>query len=103
MATFKYRVRTQDSRIQAGVVDATDMNEANAALSERGFEILVLEPFTAPTLRINNLSLFNRISPKDVVVVARTLSVMVSASVPLVDALKNIARQTANPNMRAAR
>jgi type IV pilus assembly protein PilC len=100
MATFKYRVRTAEGTIQAGVVDAPDAHEATAALNERGFEILVLEPFQSHKLGINRIPLVNRITPRDIVVVSRTLSVMISASVPLVDALKNIARQTVNPNLR---
>lgn len=99
MATFRYRVRTE-GRIQAGIVDAPDQKEANAALAERGYEILVLEPYQAIAFGINRIPFVNRITPRDIVVVSRTLSVMISASVPLVDSLKNIARQTANPSLR---
>jgi type IV pilus assembly protein PilC len=101
MATFKYRVRTSDGRMQAGVVDAPNQQEASEALSERGFEIALLEPYAQRGITPSSLPFLNRITPKDVVVVSRTLSVMVSASVPLVDSLKNIARQTTNPNLRA--
>mgnify|MGYP001609915288 CR=1 FL=1 len=46
------------------------------------------------------MGFLNRINKRELVVVARTLSVMVSASVPLVDAVRNIARQTENPRLR---
>ena len=101
MASFKYRVRTQDDRLQAGLVDASDMNEANAALLERGYEVIVLEPFEARKISMGSVPFLNAITPRDLVVVSRTLSVMISASVPLVDALKNIARQTLNPKLRS--
>ncbi len=101
MATFKYRVRTSDGRLQAGVVDAPDAEEANAALVERGFEVLVLEPFQHYSFSSRSLAILNPVKTRDIVVIARTLSVMVSAAVPLVDALKNIARQTENPNLRS--
>jgi type IV pilus assembly protein PilC len=101
MASFKYRVRTQDGRLQAGLVDASDINEANAALLERGFEVIVLEPFEVGRISMGSIPFLNAITPKDLVVVSRTLSVMISASVPLVDSLKNIARQTLNPKLRA--
>lgn len=101
MATFKYRVRTSDGRLQAGVVDAPTQQDAQAALAERGFEILVLEPYRVTGIGATAASFLNRIKTKDIVVVARTLSVMVSAAVPLVDALKNIARQTVNPSLKA--
>lgn len=101
MATFKYRVRTTEGRLQAGVVDAPDINEANGALQDRGFEVLLLEPFAASKISIKSIPFLNAIRAKDIVVVSRTLSVMISASVPLVDSIKNIARQTPNANLRA--
>jgi type IV pilus assembly protein PilC len=100
MPTFKYRVRLSNGRLQAGVVEAPDLTEANGALQDRGFEVLSLEPFAKSGVSFNSLPFLNAITPKDIVVVARTLSVMISASVPVVDSLKNIARQTKNPKLR---
>lgn len=101
MATFKYRVRTSQGQMQAGAVEAPTVEDASAALTERGFEILVLEQARAKKAGEISLPFLNRITAKDIVVVSRTLSVMISASVPLVDAIKNIANQTENPNLRA--
>lgn len=100
MPTFKYRVQAPDGRMQAGLVDASNAQEANAALVERGYAVVLLEPEKGHAIRNVSIPFINKVKPKDVVVVARTLSVMVSASVPLVDALKNIARQTENPRLR---
>jgi type II secretory pathway component PulF len=100
MPTFRYRVRTEDGRIQAGIVDASTIDEANAALTERGFEVLLLEPYRARGKQ-QFLAFMNRVKSKDIVVVSRTLSVMVSAAVPLVDALRNIALQTENPALKS--
>ncbi|MCW1892575.1 MAG: type II secretion system F family protein [Candidatus Uhrbacteria bacterium] len=99
MPTYKYRVRTEDSRIQAGLVDAANPNQASEALTERGFEVMLLEPYEANKAK-DALSFLSRVKAKDIVIMSRTLSVMVSASVPLVDALKNIAIQTPNPTLR---
>lgn len=99
MPAFKYRVRTTEGLIQAGLVDAPTQADATDALTERGFEVLILEPYTSNPVK-QSFSFLNRIKPKDIVVISRTLSVMISASVPLVDALKNIAAQTANPALR---
>lgn len=43
---------------------------------------------------------FNRVPPKDLVIFSRQLSVMISADVPVVQALKVLVRQTANKNLR---
>lgn len=99
MPAFKYRVRTQEGHVQAGLVDAPTTNDATEALSERGYEILLLEPYTPSRVK-GGLSFLRRIKAKDIVVMSRTLSVMVSAAIPLVDALKNIAAQTPQPTMR---
>ncbi len=99
MATFKYRCRTPGGRLQAGFVEASTSEDAVAALAERGYEILVLEPYV-PNVAVQSLSFLNRIKTRDLVVMSRTLSVMISASVPLVEALKNITLQIQNPKLK---
>lgn len=98
---FKYRVRAPDGSLQAGIVDAESREAAVQALNERGYEILLFEERRVGELDVSQtaLSFLNRIKPKDIVVASRTLSVMVSASVPIVDAIRNIARQAENPRM----
>lgn len=46
------------------------------------------------------LPFFNRVPPKDLVVFGRQLSVMISADVPIVQALKVLVRQTVNKRLR---
>lgn len=90
---------TPNGRIQAGIVDAPTIEEAQGALQERGFEVLVLELYK-PKGTQQAMAFFNKVKPKDIVVMSRTLSVMISAAVPLVDSLKNIAAQTENPTLK---
>lgn len=85
--------------MQAGMVDAPTAEDAAGALEERGFEVLVVEPYE-PSIAQRSMSFLNRVKAKDIVVMSRTLSVMVSAAVPLVDALKNLATQTENPKLK---
>ncbi len=100
MATLKYKVKTTDGRAQAGIIEAENANIAQEALAERGMEIISLEPYKESVGSIDVMAFLNRISPRDLVVVSRTLSVMVSASVPLTESLRNISRQTDNPRLR---
>src|SRR5689334_11489357 len=99
MPTFKYRVGAPDGSIQAGFVQAANHDAAAEALTERGYDILLLEEQRGGGG--HGKGILNRISDKDLVVVSRTLSVMVSASVPVVDAVRNIARQIENPRLRS--
>lgn len=87
--------------MQAGLVDAPTPTDANDALQERGYEVLVLEPYK-PRVTSAKLSIpfLNRIKTKDIVILSRTLSVMISASVPLVDALKSITAETINTKLK---
>jgi len=99
MPHFAYRVTAPDGSIQAGMVQSANRETASEALTERGYQILLLEE-KAETIDRAGKGIFNRVTEKDLVVVSRTLSVMVSASVPIVDAIRNIARQSQNPRLR---
>jgi type IV pilus assembly protein PilC len=103
MPSFKYRARLPDGRIQAGMIETDTMNAAQLALEDRGMEVLLIEPTKNVQVVSRGLfnSIFNRVTPRDLVVVSRTLSVMVSASVPLTNALSDISRQMKNPRMKA--
>ncbi|MCC7357437.1 type II secretion system F family protein [Candidatus Uhrbacteria bacterium] len=101
MTTFKYRARMSDGRMSAGLIETTSFEEAKQALEERNMEVLLLEEnkgFAAAEERA--IPFLNHISAKDLVIVTRTISTMVSASVPLADALKNISRQSDNIRLK---
>jgi len=101
MPTFKYRARMPDGRMQAGIIEADSQQAAQDALVERGLEVFLVELNTGGEASARRFELFlNPVKPKDLVVATRTLSVMVSASVPLTDAVRNIAKQTENPQLR---
>ncbi|MFA5185669.1 MAG: type II secretion system F family protein [Patescibacteria group bacterium] len=101
MPTFKYRARTSDGAIQAGLIEAEGNDHAKQALEDRGMELLALEPYTKiESASQGVLNFMNRITPKDLVIVTRALSVMISAAVALPEAMRNIARQTKNPNLQ---
>jgi len=103
MPSFKYRARSPDGRIQAGLIEAENQEQAQLAVEDRGMELLMLEEHRnigiGPGGTIN-IPFLNRIKPKDIVVAIRSLSVMVSAAVALPEALRNIARQSRNPRMQ---
>ncbi len=102
MPTFKYRARMSDGRMQAGTIESEDINTAQEALVERSLDVLLLEPYEGVEVAEQRLTLLlNRVKPKDLVIATRTLSVMISASVPVADAVRNIAHQTENPRLRS--
>lgn len=102
MPAFKYRARMTDGKLSAGIIEAETEDAAGQALVERGMDVLFMEPYRGgSTAKAQGFVTFlNRITAKDLVVVTRTLSVMISASVPLTESVRNIARQTVNPKLR---
>lgn len=90
-----------DGRMQGGIVEAPNPEGAGEALVERGYEILSLEPYRGSEAASKSLMAFlNRITSKELVAAIRMLSVMISASVPLVDAVRNLYHQTKNPRFK---
>ncbi len=102
MPTFRYQVRIPDGRIQSGIVEAQDSDSAIEALEDRQYEVLSVEPYASLQSGSDSIMrFFNKIKPKELVATVRILAVMVSASVPLVDSIRNIVQQTKNTRLKA--
>ncbi|MDD2785522.1 MAG: type II secretion system F family protein [Patescibacteria group bacterium] len=98
MLSFKYQVRATDGRLQSGMVEAASQEDATNALLERDMQVLSLQPYRGAEASVQALTRWlNRITSKDLVAGIRMLSVMVSASVPITDSVRNISKQSKNP------
>ena len=97
MSVFKYRVRSVSGKVSSGNVEAVSEAAAIELLEDKGLVVLALAEGGSgkkkSLLKIN----LGRVKSKDIVIFSRQLSVMVSATVPIVQALKILAQQTANP------
>lgn len=82
-----------------GVLHATDAREAQAELKKRGIEIISIKP----KLTFNfNLSISQpTIKFKDILLFTRYLSTMLSAGLPIIQALDIIAKDQENPTMQS--
>lgn len=95
MSTFNYKVLNKKDEVIVGVVEAPNSSLAVEALTEKGFKVIDLnEVKTSLDSKFKELSLFNRVSQKELVIFSRQLAVMVSATVPIIQALKIIVKQT---------
>lgn len=94
---FNYKATNASGEPISGVVESDSEREAYAILEENGFEVVSLKERSSSVLQIQ---LFARIPNKDVVIMARQLSVMVSANVPIVESIRILIRQTINPQLR---
>lgn len=96
MAIYKYRARTNDGRVTQGAVEAVTESDAAELLSEKGLIVLALSETSQKSGRSWNINIGN-VKHKDLVIFSRQLSVMISATVPIVQSLRILAQQTVNP------
>ena len=95
MSIFNYKALNKREEVKVGVVEAPDSALAVEALTEKGLKVIDLkEAKKSLDSRFQDISFFNRINQKELVIFSRQLSVMVSATVPIVQALRVISKQT---------
>lgn len=95
MADFSYKARSQAGDLVSGVVMAPTENIAYGILRDKNLFIVDLREQKKMKL-FNGLSIGRPVKPKEVVIFARQLSVMITSNVPIVRALKVLVRQTEN-------
>ena len=100
MPIFDYRAKTKEGKTVEGAVEAPDEKTAAGVLLEKGLFILHLRERKHLFSWIERPAFLNRITTKDLVVFSRQLSVMVSANLTLVEALRILIKQTENPRLR---
>lgn len=100
MPTYSYRVTDRNGKLINGTVEAETEAVASDLLRERGYQIKRLEETEGPKGLDFEITFFQKVTPKDVVIFSRQLSVLVSAAVRLVEALKTVAKQTVNPKLK---
>lgn len=96
MAIFDYKAKDKQGNTVVGAVEAPTENVANDVLKEKDLIILSLSERRKTTLFQASLPFLNRVKVRDVVIFARQLAVMISATVPIVQALRILTRQTEN-------
>jgi type IV pilus assembly protein PilC len=99
MAKFKYRARTKEGELQVGQVAALSKNEASSILSSHGLYVLVLDEVDEDKWYGRFLNYANRVKTKDLMVFTRQFATLLSARIPLDDALITLRKQTRNPSL----
>jgi len=100
MAIFKYKSSDQDGKPIGGLIEAVNEKMAAEVLQEKGLSIISLEKQAEVRKSIDIMALLNRVKMKDIVVFSRQFSVMVSANVSLVQALRILVEQTENVTLK---
>ena len=93
---FNFVAKTREGQFKSGVVDAPTKDLALVDLQREGLIVISLSEKSALKLP----SIFVRVSLKDLAVYTRQFAALVNARVPILDALRALYKQTANPSLR---
>ncbi len=96
MPRYDYRARDAAGNALQGAVEADTLDIATDTLKDKGLFVLSIEEHQEKVLFEKELPFFNSIPIKDIVIFSRQFSVLMGAKVPIVQALKTVAKQTQN-------
>ncbi|MCX6784428.1 MAG: type II secretion system F family protein [Candidatus Komeilibacteria bacterium] len=94
MTQYLYQARNERQELFQGVVEAASEDLAVEALFDKGLTVVSLKK-EVEGLKLSFLK--KKVTRKDVVVFARQMSVMISANLPIVPALRIISQQLEKP------
>jgi len=100
MPLYDYRAKDLAGQTIEGVVDAPSEQTALDELSERNLTPFYLQERVGRSIWQVSLKFLNKVKTKDLVVFSRQLAVMVSATVPLVQSLRILTKQTQSDNLK---
>ncbi|MDP2656708.1 MAG: type II secretion system F family protein [bacterium] len=95
MPVFDYKAKASDNRPVQGIVEAKNKDAAGDILLERGLVIISIKPRASSDFFAERvMSIFNKVSKKDLAIMLRQLSILISSAIPLVQAIKMLVEQT---------
>ena len=100
MSLYDYRAKDLEGQTIEGAVEAASEQAALDELSERNLTPVFLQERTQKSVWQVSLKFLNRINAKDLVVFSRQLAVMMAATVPLVQSLRILTKQTQNETLK---
>ncbi len=100
MSLYSYKATNSKKQIVEGTVKAPTESIASEILSENGLNTLVIKEIGGFNRLQQFVDVLNRISAKDLVIFSRQLSVMISANMPIVQALRSLLKQLSNTKLK---
>ncbi len=97
---YIYQARSKEGKLETGAVEATSKEAAVLLLQKYNIFVTSLKEETPAILRGGNITLFERVSKKDLAIFSRQLAVMMQSRVPVTKSLKSLAGQTKKQGFR---
>lgn len=96
---FAYQARDNQGGLHSGTVEA--VNEANAfgILEQHGLIVIKISQPTKLDI-LGGLVIFNRVSPKEIVLFSRQLATLIDSKVPIIQALKILQQQVSSAKLQ---
>ena len=98
--TFKYKAIDQDGSHKEGVIEAVSIDVAIEGLQKRGLSIISIKPDEGGTGLFSNITILERVSNKDVVILSRQMATLFEAQVPALRIFQLLSMQSENPALR---
>jgi type IV pilus assembly protein PilC len=84
---YQYQARDNQGTMRTGTVEAATLGAATEILHAHGLVVIKVLPLSKSSI-LEQINIFNGISPKEVVLFSRQLATLIGAKVPIVMALK---------------
>lgn len=94
---FNYEVVTPDGEEQEGSIEAASEESAIETLQEKGFVVSSLEPEKEKNVLSMQLSMFERVSNKEVVILSRQVATLFESQVSALRVFQLLSESTENP------
>lgn len=95
---FKYKVIDKDGKTKEGQIEAINSDVVITSLQKRGFVVVSTEE--ADKKLFKNISFFERVSNKDVVILSRQIATLFEAQVSVLRVFRLLAAETESPVLR---
>ena len=97
---FKYKALDQSGAQKDGMVDAINMEVAISVLQKRGLSIVSIKPEEEALSLFGNISFFDKVSNKDVVILSRQMATLFEAQVSALRIFQLLSMQSENSALR---
>lgn len=97
---FTYQARTKEGTEQKGNIDASSMDTAIASLQRRELVVVSINPIDEGNILSRNISLFERVKMRDIVILSRQISTLFEAKVSVLSAFRLLASESENPVLK---
>lgn len=96
---FSYKAKNQAGAEEAGTIDAPNLDLAISSLQRRNLVVVDVKEEREGGF-FSNISFFNRVHPKDIVILSRQIATLFEAKVSVLATFRLLAGEASNPQIR---